>query len=1028
MSQPKLISPLLDNFLIGEPMSDHNGIRCCPAMNSETSEKYIVKIISLPPSRTQLDALLLTGVLKDEEDAKQYYTQRAQDWVAEIKTLQQLAKQEGFLSCEDFQIVPAEDGIGFEIYVLTPYKRTLARQLKKKPFTQLDALNLALDICSALAACRRNGYLFTNLKPSNIFLTENGEFKIGDLGFLDLNALHYSAVADHCFSPYTAPEIADASSSVNETLDVYALGMVLYGIFNDGVLPEDRSNPLPAPQYADEEMAQIILKACAPDPQDRWADPAQMGQMFVSYMQKNGAFDVPIVPPAPIPEPEPEVPEVVEETEAAEEQAEDTQADAAVIDIPEEQSATETDSAVTEEDTAVQEDTTEEASAEEVDESTEAEDIAGEEDAPVAEEIPAENDPSDSVDAEQLQIMDILDNHDAFSDEAAQIKAAAAYLDIDASQKIPEDITYDDISDEVSQILSQADALVDMEVPEPVVAPEAVEIVIPQPEAESGEENVDEPDAETDTTEEEDFMNDNHSQAGDKTLKRPRWVRHIILIVLLLLLIAGGFLFFKFYMQEIVNTLELTGTNDSLIVKVDTDADEALLSVTCEDKYGTEITAPVYQGVAEFTGLRPGLTYNVRVNISGLHILTGDTTDTHTTPEETTLLQYNVITGNEIGTVVLNFVFDGPTSDNWTLTYATDGYEEQSKTLTGTSLTITELLPDKLYTGVLQPETDLFITKPIEVTFSATELVQANDLKITGCSDGVLTVEWKAPESVNVESWTVRCYSGTDGATYDQTYTTSATSYEFRDLNSAESFTVEVQAVGQTIVQKASIGENSVTVSNLALADYSKSQATLTWDCEVTPENGWIVSYTVDNAKSVITTKVNDKTAVIPGMIPNAEYTFTVQSADNVHTFCAPVTCTTTATEDFSIIINNKRIVAKDIDFFMFRHPSKENWTRYDINDSHYTNVFTLEQEAGFVAFLDKKYESSNAEFYTSMVIRNDKGEIVGISSHTGTWKSVWKDNYYVFLLPELPNEAGLYTVSVYFNGMFTQEVPFTIQ
>ena len=61
MSEPKLISPLLDNFLMGDPISEHNGIRCCPAMDQETEKKYIVKIISLPSSETQLNALLLTG-------------------------------------------------------------------------------------------------------------------------------------------------------------------------------------------------------------------------------------------------------------------------------------------------------------------------------------------------------------------------------------------------------------------------------------------------------------------------------------------------------------------------------------------------------------------------------------------------------------------------------------------------------------------------------------------------------------------------------------------------------------------------------------------------------------------------------------------------------------------------------------------------------------------------------------------------------------------------------------------------------
>ena len=65
LSEQKLVSPLLDGFVMGNPMNSHDGIRCCPAMKENTDEKYIVKIISIPESQVQLDALLLTGAHKD---------------------------------------------------------------------------------------------------------------------------------------------------------------------------------------------------------------------------------------------------------------------------------------------------------------------------------------------------------------------------------------------------------------------------------------------------------------------------------------------------------------------------------------------------------------------------------------------------------------------------------------------------------------------------------------------------------------------------------------------------------------------------------------------------------------------------------------------------------------------------------------------------------------------------------------------------------------------------------------------------
>ena len=66
---------------------------------------------------------------------------------------------------------------------------------------------------------------------------------------------------------------------------------------------------------ADDELAAIILRACSIYPTDRWQDPIQMGQALVNYIQKNGTFDTPIVPPAPIPEPAAEPEEITEEDE-----------------------------------------------------------------------------------------------------------------------------------------------------------------------------------------------------------------------------------------------------------------------------------------------------------------------------------------------------------------------------------------------------------------------------------------------------------------------------------------------------------------------------------------------------------------------------------------------------------------------------------------------------------------------------------------------------------------------------------------
>ena len=77
MSEPRLISPMLDNFNMGEAISNHHGVRCYPAMPENSDSKYIVKVISIPASQVQLDALLLTGAYTSSDSALPYFKEQA---------------------------------------------------------------------------------------------------------------------------------------------------------------------------------------------------------------------------------------------------------------------------------------------------------------------------------------------------------------------------------------------------------------------------------------------------------------------------------------------------------------------------------------------------------------------------------------------------------------------------------------------------------------------------------------------------------------------------------------------------------------------------------------------------------------------------------------------------------------------------------------------------------------------------------------------------------------------------------------
>lgn len=299
MSEPKLISPMLDGFSIGAPISDHDGVCCCPAIQNSTEEKYIVKVISIPASQVQLEALLLTGAYRDPGAAMDYFRELADGIIKEAECLKKLSHLEGFLPFEDWQVVPMEKGrLGYQVYLLSSYKRSLEKFMRRNSMTHQGAINLGLDLCAALSAARRAGWIYVDLKPSNIFICGENEYRIGDLGLIELDSMKYASLPEKYHSGYTAPEMLDILNTPGETADTYAVGMILYQIFNNGALPQVSSeDPLPAPANADYELAEIILKACAPKSEDRWADPAQMGQALAAYLQRNSITDDPIMPP-----------------------------------------------------------------------------------------------------------------------------------------------------------------------------------------------------------------------------------------------------------------------------------------------------------------------------------------------------------------------------------------------------------------------------------------------------------------------------------------------------------------------------------------------------------------------------------------------------------------------------------------------------------------------------------------------------------------------------------------------------------
>ena len=1004
MSEPKLISPLLDSFDMGDPISDHGGVKTCPAMKKDSDDKYIVKIISIPASPAQLDALLLSGAYADKADALAYYEGVANDIVEETKVLQTLSNLEGYFPYEDMQIVPMDDGTGFDVYLLSPYRRSLSRYLSKHTMTHLGALNLGLDLCSALAVARQSGYMYVALKPENVYLTQDQGFRIGDIGFLKLNSLKYASLPDRYRSVYTAPEIEDAFSCLNTTIDVYAVGLILYQAFNGGILPQ-QSAELPPPDYADYEIAEIILKACAADPKERWNDPVEMGQAIVSYIQRNGAHDTPIVPP--IPE---EPPQSLENEEPS--------------DVSSGESSETTDETEESFDAA---------------ESAESEPVA-QEDTTDSTEDTIEEDTQSADEASSSEEQNAVYSEDDFGN--------LSFLDdVTADETLPgedsTDVDYDQISVEVSDILNQADELISHPTPDPVIPPEPIEVTLPSEEAETDEaeqadaedENqesdndtpAEEAEPQNEPTEDEesdvageDVENDEQYDTESAPVKPKRhWLRNTIIVLLILALLGAGYFFYKNFYLQLVDSISLEGSEDCLTVYVDSQIDDELLSVICTDTYGNQTQMPVVDGKASFTDLAPDSAYTVKLAIKGFHKLEGQTSTAYTTPVRTDIVQFSAVTGTEDGSIVIGFAIEGPDVSQWKLLYGATGEETTEVLFSGHMYTLTGLTIGTEYSFELLPATELYITGNNKTTYVASKLVRAENLTVTSCINGELKAQWDVPADTQIGSWTVRCYNENG---YDKTVVVETNSVAFSEIVDTDSYTLEVTAAGMSVGERVLVSAGSVTVTDFTATMESNTAAKLSWN-STAEQSSWKITYTVDNSPVQEVSVENSTEFVLANLLPGSTYNITLQTPAGEPVFGGNLQLTTKEAEKF----NDYLVTSKRVDLRMCKTPSDENWTVDDVSRSDYTTSFASGESASFVLHIKGKYSSSTNEVSVQFVIRDKENNVLSMSQSDRKWADMWHKNDGEFDLPALPTAAGEYTVFVYFDGAYVGQQDFTV-
>ncbi len=255
-----------------------------------------LKAITIPSSPEELQSVLDEDGL-DRQGASSYFRETVVALNREIALMNKVKGHSNIVSYEDHDVIEHTDGIGWDILIrmelLTPLNVHLQRTVQ---MPRGEVVRMGIHLCRALELCQRHNIIHRDVKSENIFISADGNYKLGDFG-VARTVLASSGALTQVGSPsYMAPEMFQAGKTYNASVDTYALGLVLYRCLNEGRLPfyppypqpltpEDRNMAegkrlsgleLPRAVNATAALDAILRKACAPDPAGRFASPTEM--------------------------------------------------------------------------------------------------------------------------------------------------------------------------------------------------------------------------------------------------------------------------------------------------------------------------------------------------------------------------------------------------------------------------------------------------------------------------------------------------------------------------------------------------------------------------------------------------------------------------------------------------------------------------------------------------------------------------------------------------------------------------------
>lgn len=253
-----------------------------------------VKTIKFPSGNEELSKVISSGIY---QNVQQYLDEVEASVIKNMEKMLSLRSNKNIVRFDNYTII--KESSCFYLVILMELLTPLNEYLKADSAVQNDVIRIGTDICSALEGFRGAGIIHHDVKPENIYVDKNGNFKLGDFG-----VCKGRFGENNVTSSYIAPELYK-SGSIDVSSDIYSVGILLYKLLNNNRLPflpqypapvslSDREEAFkkrlrgdifPAPGNATPSLSAVIFKACAHRAHERYLDPASLKRdLEANYM------------------------------------------------------------------------------------------------------------------------------------------------------------------------------------------------------------------------------------------------------------------------------------------------------------------------------------------------------------------------------------------------------------------------------------------------------------------------------------------------------------------------------------------------------------------------------------------------------------------------------------------------------------------------------------------------------------------------------------------------------------------------